>query len=663
MSYSWIRKLTLGGLALLLFAGCDSGSTDATFTDGTIGNQPVLSRNVDLYFATLEGDLSDSQPSRTHRIWIDSSHFTLPSDQGLLKLTVERERDKSVSLSTEGPGFERVGDGLLGRTQAGSFYDFEVEGQGAYRILVSLAGDMDGDGDVDAFDLARLKTPSLPPGSLSFKVADLNGDGQLDVMDADIARQNLGASTHIRPLEIRIGLDPSLEPYSALGETLESTASFLGRVSPGASVVLEDSNVLAQAVPITVDENGDFFFQAPMADGENLLQVLATDQFGQRSEAAASVSRLDQPSEPPASIDVAKRNRIWLLDVHANNYLFRGPLPLTSLDEDGLVDFPTLIQVINQRLLQQGAPIATLPNEFKFTEIVLITNRSTTSRSHGDEGFALHQIYKTILGSDPPWPPADNQNPTSLFTRPLDNEVIDGPVFSQSVGGTTYTIHPSVTWQPISANSTGQKPTTLEGGLNGYQTILKSTFPIVSIAPDPVTPQRHLSNPLSNVSVATRYVQQLMQPDNSQDMPHIYYLHCINGHDRTGMVATAYVLSAYGQSFDFDLATAHKYGQMGAYLPDAVPPGIEPNRNFWDKIESDNKNTGRLKKKYMQAVRALAYFYHHPEGAEVPERVPLATHVPDVPLWNAGFVFADPATIPILETPADYLHVRAEPAQ
>lgn len=56
-----------------------------------------------------------------------------------------------------------------------------------------------------------------------------------------------------------------------------------------------------------------------------------------------------ESSEPPASISDDK-NRIWLLDVHQNNYLFRGPLPLTSLDENGRVDFASLIEVINERL-------------------------------------------------------------------------------------------------------------------------------------------------------------------------------------------------------------------------------------------------------------------------------------------------------------------------
>ena len=359
-------------------------------------------------------------------------------------------------------------------------------------------------------------------------------------------------------------------------------------------------------------------------------------------------------------MDADKRNRIWLLDVHANNYFFRGPLPLNSLEDSGRVDFPALVQVMNQRLVQEGAPLSALPTEFNFVEIALITNQVTASTSHGDEGSALRLIYRTILGSDPAVPPTDSNFPTSLYTLPLDNAPRAGATFSETVDGITYTIHPSVAWQSVAGNSS-EPPTTLQGGTSGYETVLAGTFPIVSIAPDPTHPKRELTNPLSNVSVAARFLHRLMEPDHSHDLPSIYYVHCINGHDRTGMVTTAYVLSAYGESFDYDLATAYQYGQMGAFLPGSLPPGVEANRNYWDKLEADNKNTGRLKKRYMQAVQALAYFYHHPDGALIPQEPRLAKQLPARSLWEAGFRFGDSAATPIHETPSHYLRVRPAP--
>jgi hypothetical protein len=661
MGTNWKHLFAAGGLALLFVAGCGS-SFDERGVAGSVaprGSQ-VIPASVELQFAVLEGELSDAESSRVHTLRLHPARFTLPSGQALLKLTVEHEGDKSVQLGAK-PGFVSVGNGLLGPLQPGSSQGFEVSGRGAYRVLVSLAGDMDGDGDVESSDLDLLKADPITTDRIDMAVADLNGDDELDSEDADIAAQNLGASTRVRPLEISFALDPAHEPYASLAETLNPAVQLRGRVSSGATVTIgSPTTVLAQAAPISVDENGEFTFQAPVAEGSNAFTAVATDEFGQRGEAAALVERLDQPSEQPAAISADKQNRIWLLDVHKNNYLFRGPLPLTSLEDDGQVDFPTLIRVMNQRLESQGAPINTLPSEFKFTEIALITNMQTASKSHGDEGFALHQIYDTILGGEQSLPPEDPQNPTSLFTKPLDNEAVEGPVFSQTVDGATYTIHPSVSWQPTAANSTGEDPTTLEGGQSGYKTVIASTFPIVSIAPDPAAPQFHLSNDLSNVSVAARYVQQLMQVDHSQDIPHIYYVHCINGHDRTGMVATAYVLGAYGRSFDFELETAYKYGQTGAYLPDQLPPGVEPDRNFWDKLEADEKNTGRLKKKYMQAVQALAYLYR-PDGGKVQSAPSLTTRIPAVPLWQAGFAFANANDTPIHQTPPDYLHVRSIP--
>ncbi|MDT9105923.1 hypothetical protein RSW49_23610, partial [Escherichia coli] len=90
-----------------------------------------------------------------------------------------------------------------------------------------------------------------------------------------------------------------------------------------------------------------------------------------------------------------------------------------------------------QRLAQQGASISTLPPEFKFTEITLITNRvDSLSKSHGDEGFATRLIYSTILSAIPGLPPDDTENPTSLYTGPLDNKVVEGPTLSQTVQST-----------------------------------------------------------------------------------------------------------------------------------------------------------------------------------------------------------------------------------
>ncbi len=640
-----------------LLTGCGSSNSDFVVTGTAPNPQPgVLAQSTDLHFAHLSGVLSDAEPSHTHQIRIDPAQFTLPNGRALLKFTLEHEHDQTVQLADLN-GFERVGDGLLGPAAAGSTLTLRVTGRGAYRVLVSLAGDVDGDGDVDGTDLTRLQG-SLTSSGLTLEVADLNGDGELDAEDHELARENAGTSTRVRPLQMRLGLHHGLEPLAAIGETLDETATFAGQASPGASVNLV-GGVLAQALPLLVDSNGEFTFEAPLVQGENTVQAVATDSFGQRVDSVAVVERVEQPSEAPTRMDQDRRNRIWLLDEHNNNFLFRGPLPLNSLEDDGRVDFTTLIDVMNQRLAQQGASISTLPPEFKFTEITLITNRvDSLSKSHGDEGFATRLIYSTILSAIPGLPPDDTENPTSLYTGPLDNKVVEGPTLTQTVQSTTYTVHPGVTWQPTAANSTGQAPTTLEGGSNGYEAVVKSTFPIVSIASNPEAPQRQLSNPLSNVSVVTRYVHGLMSEDNTGDVPHIYYLHCINGHDRTGMVATAYVLSAYGASFDYDLATAYKYGQMSQYLPGTAPDGVDPNRNYWDELEQETPKSGELKKKYMQAVQALAYLYHHPAGSGVQKAPAMATKVPEVPLWKAGYRYGDPASSPTEQTPADYVHVR-----
>lgn len=621
-------------LSLLLLAGCGSSADFSGGGQGALGTSPgspVLARNDGRFFAVIEGTLSDGQPTASHSVRLDPNRFTLPAGKVLLRLTVEHERGQAVRLL---PGdvskVEATSDasGLLVRLRANDAFEVRLEGRGDYRVLVSLVGDTDGDGDVDGAT----------------------------------AGENLGVSTLVRPLDVHFGLDPRVEPLANLQESVKATASFLGHATPGSTVFIQPQGPVqarAAAIPVAVDERGDFTFQAPLENGENSFQAVAVDSMGQRSEAGASASRVAESSEAPASISEDKKDRIWLLDVHHNNYLFRGPLPLTSLDENGRVDFASLIEVMNERLEDQGAPIRKLPAEFYFTEVSLITNQVTESKSHGDEGNSLYLIYQSILGAAPAQPAVDPQNPSSLFTRPLDNSATSGPAFNQTVGADTYRLHPSVIWQPVAANSSGKKPTTVKDGEKGYESIVRGTFPIVWIAPDLHQPVRQLTNPLSNVSVATRTLHQLMAEDHRQDLPHVYYFHCVNGHDRTGMVATTYVLSAYGPSFQYQLAKAYEYGQMGTYRRNSLPAGVEPQRNVWDRLEELVPNSGALKKKYMQAVQALAFFYYHPEGAEIQAAPPLTRLAPTVPLWQAGYEFAPPADI--LETPPDYLKVRPTP--
>lgn len=634
MRYDWKRML----LGAILVAGCGSGgqgSTTGPSGPAAAGGQ-ILARTDGGHFAVIEGELSDLQPLALHRLSLDPTLFRLPSGVVTFNVKVEQERGKSIQLRlTDTSKGQPVAleDGLQIRARLGEVLEVQVSGSGDYRLLVSLAGDTDGDGDVDA-------------------------------ADGPAVGENLGVSTLVRPLQLHFALAPGPEPLAGIQESLDTTAHFVGQASPGATVVIQPLGLVqakASPIPVTLSPTNSFAFSAPLVAGENAFSAIATDSFGQQAEAAAQVDQVAQTSETLESMSEDKKNRIWLLDVHANNYLFRGPLPLTSLEETGRVDFASLIEVMNERLEKQGAPITTLPQEFDFTEISLIGNRATTSSSHGDEGNSLYLIYQSILGGTPARPVADEQDPTSLYTRPLDNSATEGPAFTQVVKGKTYTIHPSVVWQPTSANPTGQEPSTVPDGAGGYATIVRSTFPIVSIAPDLAQPLRALTNPLSNVSVVAHTLHQLMEQDHSQGRLHVYYFHCVNGHDRTGMAATAYVLSARGPSFNYDLATAYKYGQMGTYLEASLPAGIDKERNIWDKLEEDNKKTGRLKSKYMQAVQALAFLYYHPPASGIQEAPPLTRNAPSVPLWEAGYPFAPSAGVPTLATPPDYVHVRAAP--
>ena len=607
-------RYLLAGALLVLGCGSTGQFSNPSFSGSDVPSVVVPDR-YGRYFAVIEGALSETRPSAVHRVRLDADLFNLPSGQVTLLVQLEQAGQAIGLRLGEGSKGEasRQGDSLVVAAGSGDTLELQVSGLGEYRLLVSLAGDRDGDGDVDLVD---------GPAGLNF-----------------------GVSTRVRPLEVRFALAPGREPLSQLGESLDATASFVGRTAPGASLRLEGSG---RTIP--VDGNGDFAFDAGLTAGENDFVVLASDDFGQQAYGSAAVDQVAESSDPPAAMSDDKKNRIWLLDAHANNYLFRGPLPLTSLEPGGRVDFASLVAVMNQRLVQQGAPISALPSEFDFTEIALISNQLTNSVSRGDEGASLFKIYSSILGSDPLQPPVDADRPTSLFTRPLDNTATPG--VDVVVSG--HTLHTDVIWQPVSGNSISGEPKASPGGDKGYDRMVSTTAPIVHIATQ--APASGLSGPLSNISVTTQKVHSLMEQASPVNRPHIYYMHCVNGHDRTGMIATAYVLSAYGPNFGYDLGPAYEYGQMGAYLPGSVPAGVDARANFWNVLETANADTGALKKKYMRAVRSLAQLYQ--QRSKIQEAPALTATVPAVPLWEKGYQFTPAAGVPTLETPADYQKIR-----
>jgi hypothetical protein len=587
-------------------------------------------------FASLEGDLGTTLSRDVRTIHIDPTTFAFPKGgRVVLKFVVESESGSRVRL---GP-IHRTGSprglrdrglsvspsrgGTLVALSEGS-YDVQIVGRGRYRLEITLVGDLDADGIVEPSELAEVRqllgqrTSRLPS---AIQPADLDGNGGVGPRDLALARRNLGASTTLHPLMASLALDPALEVYAPYQAVTTPVGNFVGLATPGSEVRVLDASGHPQGNPITVAPDGRFAFSAPLQVGDNVVELQATDSFGQRELVSQSVNRVLGSAPEEITPLTETKDRVWLLDVHNDNYLFRGPEPLTAAAQGSAIDFVTLFATVNQRLEDEGAPIQTLPQKFNFIDVALIFNNVLPSGKRGTDAIALYQEFSTILGAQQSSPPPDAKTP--LFTPPLDTTLIAGVPMDVAVNGTTYSITTSMLWQPVAGAPAEDPPT----GMAELNTYLQVTAPVLDIA----VPKQgdNLTNGIPNLTLVVSMLQNLMaQPSNGT--PNIIYFHCMNGHDRTGMVSTAYVLATYGESFNkkYDLQTAYDYGQMGTYLD----PNTHAGENYWSTIDN-----GPLKKPYMNAVRALAYFYAPNQGVQPKSK--LRTKALETPLWNAGYQF------------------------
>ena len=102
----------------------------------------------------------------------------------------------TFTVATDEGNFVNPGDAAIsiGETTAQGTDGALTVGQAAGKVVITLAGDLNGDGEVDIFDVTRLRrfnlglTTDVVPGS-----ADVTVDGEVDVFDVTrLRRFNLG---------------------------------------------------------------------------------------------------------------------------------------------------------------------------------------------------------------------------------------------------------------------------------------------------------------------------------------------------------------------------------------------------------------------------------------------------------------------------------------
>ena len=152
---------------------------------------------------------------------------------------------------------------------------------GKYSINVTVAGDINGDGNVDGNDSTLLASAiGSTAGSGNYSLAaDINGDGKVDQQDAVILAGDYGfnattaAVPNTPPARPVFDLDVNSDT-APLGDgmTSNATVTLVGQTDPNVMVTLEPSGLTTTSNP-----NGLFvFFGVSLANGANALTAVAT---------------------------------------------------------------------------------------------------------------------------------------------------------------------------------------------------------------------------------------------------------------------------------------------------------------------------------------------------------------------------------------------------
>jgi Dockerin type I domain len=282
-------------------------------------------------FAHFSGNVTTPGIGKTIALQIDSSQFTLTHGRVILGFSMQQADESSsghIELHSQKHTLARqllrndnpVGDRtslMLARMSRGGV-DLRLGADsgalGSFEIDAFLAGDANGDYRVDRSDLALIRSlrGTNELDSRFVIPADADGDGTITLRDLAIARLNLGASTEVRPMTVSLALDPDSDP-DGNGVVTRSLATVDGRSEPGALVSIDQDidGTIDQATE--ADSSGNFHFDMVVPVGNTPVQVVTTDQFGQKEVSDFSVRRGDVVlAWNQTTIDAIRNDRITL---------------------------------------------------------------------------------------------------------------------------------------------------------------------------------------------------------------------------------------------------------------------------------------------------------------------------------------------------------------
>ena len=276
-------------------------------------------------FSVWQGDVAAAAKSAAKlQVQVDRANFQLPGGRvllGILASPVDPRLDPArIQLSSPGHNHPRtllnranVAGGpssLLLESVGRGTYSFSVRAaastSGGVDLGVYLAGDVDSDFRVTRADLrliqslyrVRIGDPRYATG------ADVNRDGVINKSDTNLARQNLGVVTRLRPLELSASLDAASAP-DASGAVSRPDIRLVGVTRPGARVRVVRSDLGTVEGALMADAAGGFQFGLTVGLGVTPFQVTSVDRSGQRRVDRQTVVRREPDVTPPSVALVA----------------------------------------------------------------------------------------------------------------------------------------------------------------------------------------------------------------------------------------------------------------------------------------------------------------------------------------------------------------------
>ncbi|WP_165229541.1 peroxidase family protein [Aquisphaera insulae] len=170
-----------------------------------------------------------------------------------------------------------------------------------FMLAGGLAGDVDGDFLVTAYDAQKLATAvrTRRLGPIQQANSDLNADGRIDKVDLQLLRGVLRAGGKAQTSALVVGLHPDSDPDRD-GSTTRSTVLVIGRTTGRAQVMVDAGGDGSFERKIKAGRDGRFQLTIDVALGSNLVQLRTQRSARKFITSTLRVERVEPDTQAPA---------------------------------------------------------------------------------------------------------------------------------------------------------------------------------------------------------------------------------------------------------------------------------------------------------------------------------------------------------------------------